>query len=115
MRDLLKPLVDLLVATFKPRARLEAENVVLRHQLNVLQRTASKRRKLTNLDRLIFVWLYRLFPESLWAVTVVRPGTVVRWHRGGLRLAWRWKSPCQWRLSSDAGRCPAVHSGHELD
>ena len=46
----------------------------------------------TNLDRLIFVWLYRLFPGVLTAVTVVRPETIVRWHRRGFRLYWRWKS-----------------------
>ena len=92
MRDLLNLLVDVLAAMFKPRVRLEAENVVLRHQLNILRRAASKRPKLTNLDRLIFVWLYRWFPDILDAVTVVRPETVVRWHRGGFRLYWRWKS-----------------------
>jgi transposase InsO family protein len=92
MRDLLNLLLDLLAATLKPRAKLEAENVVLRHQLNVVQRTASRKPKLTNLDRLIFVWLYRWFPDVLHAVTVVRPETVVRWHRGGFRLYWRWKS-----------------------
>jgi len=62
MRNFLKLLADLLVSMVKPRARLEAENVVLRYQLNVLRRTAPKRPKLTNLDRLIFVWLYQLFP-----------------------------------------------------
>lgn len=62
MRNFLKLLADLLVSMVKPRARLEAENVVLRYQLNVLRRTAPKRPKLTNLDRLIFVWLYHLFP-----------------------------------------------------
>ncbi len=92
MRDCLKLLVDLLASRFKPRARLEAEDVVLRHQLNVLQRAASKRPKLTNLDRLIFVWLYRLFRGIVNAVTVVRPETIIRWHRGGLRLYWRWRS-----------------------
>ena len=62
MRNFLKLLADLLVSMVKPRARLEAENVVLRYQLNVLRRTAPKRPKLTNLDRLILVWLYQLFP-----------------------------------------------------
>ena len=92
MRDCLKLLVGLLASKFKPRARLEAENVVLRHQLNVLQRAASKRPKLTNLDRLIFVWLYRLFRGIVNAVTVVRPETIIRWHRGGFGLYWRWRS-----------------------
>lgn len=92
MRNCLKLLLDFLALKFKPRARLEAEIIVLRHQLNVLRRAAPKRPRLSNLDRLIFVWLYRLFPEILRAVTVVRPETVVRWHRGGFQLYWRWKS-----------------------
>ena len=92
MWDLLKLLADLLATMFKPKARLEAEIIVFRHQLNVLHRAASRRPKLTNPDRLVFVWLYRWFPDVLQAVTVVRPETVVRWHRGGFRLCWRWKS-----------------------
>ncbi|SEP45436.1 Integrase core domain-containing protein [Rhodospirillales bacterium URHD0017] len=43
-------------------------------------------------DRLLFVWLYRLFPSVLNAVTIVQPETVIRWHRTGFRLYWRWKS-----------------------
>lgn len=81
MRSCLKFLADLLASKVKPRARLEAEIIVLRHQLNVLRRAAPMGLKLTNLDRLIFVWLYRLFRKILKAVMVVRPETVVRWHR----------------------------------
>jgi hypothetical protein len=107
MQDVLKLLVDLLAAKLTPRARPEAEIIVLRHQLNVLRRAAPKRPKLTNLDRLLFVWLYRRVPEVLRAVTVVRPETVVRWHRGGFRLYRRWKS--RWhdgrpRMSADIRR-----------
>ena len=103
----LRLLVDHLASKFKPRARLEAENVVLRHQLNVLRRGAPKRPSLTSLDHLIFVWLYRLFPEILKAVMVVRPETVVRWHRDGFRAYWRWKSRAHGgrpRISADIRR-----------
>jgi hypothetical protein len=86
MRDVPTLLLGLLAVKFKPRARLEAENVVLRHELNVLRRTAPKRPKFTNFDRLLFVWLYRRFPEVLHAVRMVRLETVMRWHRGGFRL-----------------------------
>ena len=55
------------------------------------QRVPSKPR-LTVADRLLFVWLYRLFPCVLNAVTIVQPETVIRWHRTGFRLYWRWKS-----------------------
>lgn len=77
---------------FRSRARLEAEVFALRHQLNILNRTAPKRVRFTGFDRLLFVWLYRLWPELLGSVTIVRPETVVRWHRQGFRAFWRWKS-----------------------
>src|SRR5712671_977014 len=86
-------LLHVLVSPFKTQARLEAEIVLLRHQLSVLRQRVPSRPKLTVADRLLFVWLYRLFPSSvLNAVTIVQPETVIRWHRTGFRLYWRWKS-----------------------
>src|SRR6266446_5295341 len=76
----------------KSRASLEAENIVLRRQVIVLSRKAPSRVRLRNVDRLIFVWLYRCFPALLNAISVVKPETVIRWHRGGFRAYWRWKS-----------------------
>jgi transposase InsO family protein len=64
----------------------------LRHQLLVLKRSAPARLRLRNADRVIFVWLYRLFPTLLGAAVIFKPETLVRWHRGGFRLYWRWKS-----------------------
>ena len=84
--------LHVLVLPFKIRVRLEAEIALLRHQLNVLRRQAPLKPRLTVADRLVFVWLYRLFPAVLNAVTIVQPETVIRWHRTGLRLYWRWKS-----------------------
>src|SRR5882762_1789545 len=81
-----------LISPFKTRARLEAEIVLLRHQLNVLRRRIPSKPKLAVADRLLFVWLHRLFPSLLNAITIVRPETVIRWHRTGFRLYWRWKS-----------------------
>ena len=66
---------------FKSRARLEAENLVLRQQVNVLIRKLPKRLQLTNSDRLLLVWLYRLFPSILSAIRIVRP-EIVRGPRG---------------------------------
>jgi hypothetical protein len=90
------PFVDLLlhvlVSPFKTQARLEAEIIMLRHQLNVLRRRVRPKPKLTVADRLLFVWLYRLFPSVLSAVTIIQPDTIMRWHRAGFRLHWRWKS-----------------------
>ena len=84
--------VRVLCDCFKPRRRLEAEILVLRHQLNVLQQRAPRRLHLRWVDRALFVWLYRRYPRILDAVTIVRPETVVRWHRMGYAAYWRWKS-----------------------
>jgi transposase InsO family protein len=76
------------------RASREAEILVLRQQLLVLNRKSPARLRLRNIDRLMLVWLYRLFPSLLDAVVIVKPETVLRWHRRGFRAYWRWKS---WR------------------
>ena len=81
-----------LVSPFKTQARLEAEILVLRHQLNVLRRRTPSKPRLTIADRMILVWLYRLFPSVLSAITIIQPDTIIRWHRTGFRLYWRWKS-----------------------
>jgi transposase InsO family protein len=84
--------LHVLVSPFRTRARLEAEIVLLRHQLNVLRRRVPSKPKLTVADRLLFVWLHRLFPSVLNAIAIVQPETIIRWHRTGFRLYWRWKS-----------------------
>ena len=77
---------------FKSKSRLEAENAALRHQLIVLRRKVRGRPRLTNNDRWFLVQLYRWFPSILQVLTVIRPGTLVRWHRAGFRRYWRWNS-----------------------
>jgi transposase InsO family protein len=99
----LRLLLHILVSPFKTQARLEAEISVLRHQLNVLRRQVSSKPRLTVADRLIFVWLYRLVPSVLSAVSVIEPQIVIRWHRMGFRLYWRWKS----RSRGGRARIPA--------
>jgi transposase InsO family protein len=84
--------LDIVVSPFKTKARLEVEIIILRHQLNVLRRSVASKPKLGPTDRLFFVWLYRLFPSALNAVAIVQPETIIRWHRAGFRLYWRWKS-----------------------
>jgi hypothetical protein len=91
MIDLWKLLGGLLVGLFRSRAAREAEMAFLRQQLVVLQRSAPARLRLRTADRLIFVWLYRLFPSLLEAAVVFKPETLVRWHRSGFRLYWRCK------------------------
>ena len=77
---------------FARRARLETENLILRQQLVVLRRKSPKRVRLWNIDRLLFVWSYRLYPSLLDAIIIVQPETVIRWHRRGFRAYLRWKS-----------------------
>jgi hypothetical protein len=77
---------------FKSQRRLEAEILVLRHQVNLLRQRAPRRLYLSWADRALFVWLYRGFPGILDAITIVRPETIIRWHRKGVSALWRWKS-----------------------
>src|SRR5271167_3347032 len=92
MIGLLSLFLALLTAPFKSRNRLEAENVVLRHQLIVLRRNVRGRVQFTNSDRWFFVHFYRWVPSILTALTIIQPETLVRWHRVGFRCYWRWKS-----------------------
>jgi hypothetical protein len=90
--DLLRLILAVLTSLFRSRAELEAENLILRQQINVLRRRLPKRPALTNIDRLLFVWLYRWFPPTVAALAIVRPETIIRWHRVGFRAYWRWRS-----------------------
>jgi hypothetical protein len=83
MKDLFKLILGVLASLFKSRARLEAEILILRQQINVLRRRMPKRPHLNNTDRFLFVWLYHWFPFVLGAITIVRPETIIRWHRSG--------------------------------
>src|SRR5213075_162136 len=92
MIGLLCFVLAILASPFKSKLRLEAENAVLRHQLIVLKRRLRGRVRLTNNDRWFFIQLYRWFPSTLKVLTIIRPETLVRWHRAGFRCYWRWKS-----------------------
>ena len=92
MIGLLCFVLAILASPFKSKLRLEAENAVLRHQLIVLKRRLRGRVRLTNNDRWFFIQLYRWFPSILKVLTIIRPETLVRWHRAGFRCYWRWKS-----------------------
>jgi transposase InsO family protein len=84
--------LTLFASPFKSKSRLEAENAVLRRQLIILRWKLRGRVHLTNRDRLFLVQLYRWFPSVLKTITIIRPETLVRWHRAGFRQYWRWKS-----------------------
>ena len=92
MIDGLALLWTALSGLIRSRARLEAEILVLRQQINVLRRGRGQRFAFSHFDRLVFAWLYRLVPGIVDALAIVRPETVIGWHRAGFRLFWRWKS-----------------------
>src|ERR1700686_2437057 len=92
MIGLLFFVLAVLASPFKSKVRLEAENAVLRHQLIVLRRRLHGRVRLTSHDRWFLIQLYRWFPSILQVLTIIRPETLMRWHRAGFRCYWRWKS-----------------------
>jgi putative transposase len=92
MLALISQLLSSLAGRFRSRAELELEIIALRHQLAVLRRQRSGRNRLSRLDRLLWVWLYRVWPRCLKLMVLVKPATVVQWHRQGFRLYWRWRS-----------------------
>ncbi|MEM6486571.1 MAG: hypothetical protein AAF662_16500, partial [Pseudomonadota bacterium] len=85
-------LANFVIALTRPPAELVAENTALREQPGVLNRRRSHPVALSRIDRIFFALLYRLFPGVLRSIQIVRPETVIRWHRMGLRALWRWKS-----------------------
>jgi hypothetical protein len=125
MITILSALASLLSFRVRRRASLEFELVALRHQVTVLRRQRPGQLRLVSTDRLLWVWLYRVWPQVLnamvlvknqqpwssgiakasgstgggdhtvWdlnAMVLVKPATVVQWHRKGFRLYWRWRS-----------------------
>ena len=92
MLALVRLMFSLVVDLVRPRAVLEAELLILRQQIIVLRRTGPSRPTFRATDKLVLGWLCQLFPNIRNALTIVRPETVVRWHRAGFRSYWRWKS-----------------------
>src|SRR3982074_385928 len=92
MLTLLSAVGSLLSFRVRSRASLELELVALRHQLTVLRRQRPGRPRLFSTDRLLWVWLYRIWPQVLNAMVLVKPATVLDWHRKGFRLYWRRRS-----------------------
>ena len=91
MHIVLTTLLGTLFSMFYSRAVLELENLALRHQIGVLQRSARRRCKLTPADRRLWVWLSRIWSDWRSALAIVKPETVVAWHRAGFRRFWSWK------------------------
>jgi putative transposase len=102
MITILSALVSVPSFRFRSRASLELELVALRHQLTVLRRQRPRRLRLHSADRLLWVCLYRVWPRVLDALVLAKPATVVKWHRKGFRIYWRWRSGCPGRPKTSA-------------
>src|SRR3979409_733182 len=89
---ILSALVSRLSFRFRVCVARERELIALRHQVTVLRRQRPGRPKLFRADRLLWVWLYRIWPQALHAMVLVKTATVIQWHRKGFRLYWRWRS-----------------------
>jgi putative transposase len=92
MCGILISLISAVLASFRTRLALQTEILALRHQIIVLRRSVSGRPKLRAWDRRIWIWLLRHWPEWRSALIIVKPETVIAWHRKGFRLFWTWKS-----------------------
>jgi len=92
MLTILSAMVSLVSFRFRRRASLELELLALRPQVAVLRRQRPGRPWLRRGDRILWVWLYRTWPRCLKAMVLVKPATVVQWHRQGFRKYWRWRS-----------------------
>jgi len=103
MATILLPVLSILVFRFRSRVALELKVVALEHQLTVLRRQRPGRPQLSSLDRLLWVLLYRIWPRVIDAMVLVKPATVIAWHRQGFRFYWRWRSrgPGRPRISPD--------------
>ena len=102
MITILSTLVSLLSFRVRSRASLELELIALRHQVIVLRRRRPRRLRLFLTDRLFWVWLYRVRPQLLDTLVLVKPGTVIGWHRKGFRIYWRWRSRRSGRPKTNA-------------
>ena len=98
---LLQLAVKAILSIFKTHQKLILENLALRQQLAVLNRSA-KRPQLTPFDRMFWVVLSRIWSHWSETLLIVQPETVVRWHRQGFRCYWAWKSRVQRR------GCPSI-------
>jgi putative transposase len=106
MLTALMTLLATLPLIFRSRAALELENLALRHQIGVLRRAAAKRLKLTSADRLLWICLSRLWRGWRSALTIVKPETVIAWHRAGFRL---WLANCYGRADFTGNRAAQVN------
>src|SRR6202048_1199363 len=87
----LATLLATLSAILRSRGALGLENLALRHQIGVLQRSSRNRSKLTPVDRLLWAWLSRIWSDCGSGLAIVQPETVIAWHGRRFRLFWAWR------------------------
>ena len=92
MKTVLMPIIETLIDVLRSRASLHLEMLALRQQLAMMADRDRKRLNFRPSERLFWVWLYRLWPSCLQMIVILKPDTLVRWHRKGFRLYWTWKS-----------------------
>jgi putative transposase len=92
MRSVVISLLLTIRVSLRDRAALQLEILALRHQLHVVNRSRPQRLRLTPADRMLWVWLSQVWNEWRAAIVIVKPKTVLAWHRRGFRLFWTWKS-----------------------
>jgi putative transposase len=92
MRSVIVSLFLTLRVSLRDRAALQLEILALRHQLHVMSRSRPQRLRLTQADRMLWVWLSKFWNGWRAAIVIVKPETVLAWHRRGFRLLWTWKS-----------------------
>src|SRR5438445_7268508 len=92
MVAILFAIISIFAFRLRSRAALELKLVAIEHQVTVLRRQRPGRPQLSSLDRLLWVWLYRIWPRVIDTMVLVKSATVVQWHRKGFRLHWRWRS-----------------------
>ena len=101
MQRVFSLLLFVIVARFQTGTALEAELLALRHQLLVVHRPRASRPRPNLIDRLIWIWLYRVWPSCLDALVIVKPATAIRWHRQGFRYYWKQEVTGQARAATD--------------
>ena len=91
MLSVLCPFLLTLSSVLRSRTALQVEILALRYQIGVLRRSAKPRPKLTMVDRVFWAWLSGVWADWRSALVIVKPETVIAWHRKGFRLFWTWK------------------------